>query len=257
MTNRILIIFSTLILHTACSKTKTVVQSHTKPTTESVTNQNEILLKKGANFFAYGQEPFWNMEIYNNKQITLQTINQPSITIPITYTYKIGLDTTPYVFYLNHNETKYSLIYMRKKCVDVMSGAEHAYTVFMMNNTDTFRGCGINIYDKTINGTWELTAINGKTIPVQTNVKFPIITVNGDEQQVSGSGSCNKFSGTISINANTIGFTNMSKTLAACPNQLEPLFLQILPFMQTYKVTNNQLLLTGANGHSLLLESAK
>ncbi|MFN3446838.1 MAG: hypothetical protein ACK44D_13960, partial [Bacteroidia bacterium] len=56
----------------ACGGTKP------KTTATPTTDRNTRLLEKGVSFFAYGQEPFWNLEVYDGKEIRFEGMSKQS-----------------------------------------------------------------------------------------------------------------------------------------------------------------------------------
>ena len=94
-----------------------------------------------------------------------------------------------------------------------------------------------------LQGTWELNYISGSKIAFEglfPNNK-PTIVFDLKTNRVSGSNSCNTYSGPLNINQNTIDFkTPMAFTKMFCKdNQGERVYMQTLQKINTYSISED------------------
>ena len=95
------------------------------------------------------------------------------------------------------------------------------------------------------NKQWTLIEIIG--VPVQTSgsVQDAHLVFDADDQQITGSGSCNRIFGPYEIGKkNTLKFGEIGATRVACPNTaFENKFLETLKSVRYYQQAGGQLLL--------------
>ena len=95
------------------------------------------------------------------------------------------------------------------------------------------------------NKQWTLIEIIG--VPVQTSgsVQDAHLVFDADDQQITGSGSCNRIFGPYEIGKkNTLKFGEIGATRMACPNTaFENKFLETLKSVRYYQQAGGQLLL--------------
>lgn len=225
----------------ACGGTKT------KSTTKKTTDRNTRLLEKGVSFFAYGQEPFWNLEVYDGKEIRFEGMNNQSFVHPINNVFPT--DSQTYFLIYNTTTGDFKLMVLHQPCSDAMSGEKHPIKVAALYGGDTLNGCGMNIYDKRINGKWTLTKINGKNIPTQLGPNnIPFLDINGELGRIAGSTGCNRFSGKFVLRNYKIHMGNLATTKMACANAMESAFLAVFNNLDSYQINNTTLLLTNKEG---------
>ena len=68
---------------------------------------------------------------------------------------------------------------------------------------------------------WKLEKLNSKPVVSYPNQREAHIIFNPGDMTVSGSGGCNNFSGSYSIEGNKIKFSKVRSTLMACPEGME------------------------------------
>lgn len=239
--NRYIIALFVAIL-AACGGTKP------KPSTQiNTTDRNTRLLEKGVSFFAYGQEPFWNLEVYDGKEIRFEGMSKQSFVHAVER--ELPTDSQTYFLTYNTPTGKFNLMVLHQPCTDAMSGEKHAIKVAALYGSDTLHGCGMNIYDTRINGKWIITKINSKNVPQHLGENnIPQLEINGDLNTISGSTGCNRFSGKFVLRGYKVHMGNLATTKMACTNAMEPAFLAVFNNVDTYQINNNTLLLTNKEG---------
>lgn len=97
--------------------------------------------------------------------------------------------------------------------------------------------------DLTLNGTWELDYISGPRIAFEGLFpnKKPSITFNLPNTKASGSGSCNNFNVTFSMEGSNIKFGPPASTRMACPGDGESAFFRTLEKITKFSVNDNTL----------------
>jgi heat shock protein HslJ len=234
--NKSWIITLLISLLAACSGTKI------KLSTEKNTDRNIGLLEKGVSFWAYGQEPFWNLEVYDGKEVRFEGMNNQLFTSPTARI--LPTDSQTYFLTYNTPNGKFNIMVLHQPCTDVSSGEKHPITVAALYGKDTLMGCGMNIYDKRINGKWLLNKINGKNIPTQLGQNnIPHLDINGELKTISGSTGCNRLSGKFVLRNYNVLMGSMATTKMACPNAMESAFLAVFNHIISYQISNNNLLL--------------
>lgn len=95
----------------------------------------------------------------------------------------------------------------------------------------------------TLKGTWELNFITGPRIAFDGLYpsKKPIIFFDLKQNRVSGTNSCNSYSGMLLIDVNKINFkeAKMVSTRMACESQGEQIYMSILEQINTYSISDN------------------
>lgn len=101
------------------------------------------------------------------------------------------------------------------------------------------------------NTDWTLTALGDVTVSAPSSAQTPHIMLNQANRRVSGSGGCNRITGSYLLNRNRLRFTQVAATLMACIDgmETEKAFLHALEQVRTWKIAGPQLELDDANGH--------
>jgi heat shock protein HslJ len=93
-----------------------------------------------------------------------------------------------------------------------------------------------------LEGTWELNYVTGPRIAfdgLYPNTK-PTITFNLKESSVSGSNSCNRYSGKLNVEGNKISFKDpMAMTRMFCPGEGENIYMSTLQKIDSYSISED------------------
>ncbi len=106
--------------------------------------ENPVWIKKrnnGIDFVGIGNEPFWNVEIRNGKNLHFKLADWKSPVIAPIESVSENVDSTVYRF--NSNHEKWSVIIYSEFCSDGMSDLLYQYKVKVFYNEQTYTGCGI------------------------------------------------------------------------------------------------------------------
>lgn len=93
-----------------------------------------------------------------------------------------------------------------------------------------------------LEGTWELNYVTGPRIAFDGLYpnKKPIITFDLKENSVSGSNSCNRYSGKLNNNGSKISFKEpMAVTKMFCPGDGENIYMSTLQKINSYSISED------------------
>ena len=97
-----------------------------------------------------------------------------------------------------------------------------------------------------LGGTWELISLINETMPINDiySETKPTIVFDSRPKQVSGTTSCNTYTGSYSVDGRAISFGNgMAVTRMACPGNGESLFLERLNRVDTFLIKDQSTLM--------------
>ena len=106
--------------------------------------ENPVWRKKklsGIDFVASGNEPFWTLELRNEKDIRFKLIDWNSFVIAPLESINKTVDST--VYNLQTNNIKWSVVVYPQFCSDGMSPLLYEYKVNVFYKGVHYRGCGI------------------------------------------------------------------------------------------------------------------
>jgi heat shock protein HslJ len=110
----------------------------------------------------------------------------------------------------------------------------------------------------TVEGSWQMTSgtVDGKQIPILDS--HPI-TIDFEDDEVSGTASCNGYGGSYELNGSTVKFGDLAMTEMACSPQktmdAEAMFAEAIIRVDSISL-DEQLTLTG-NGVDMVFEAMK
>ena len=108
----------------------------------------------------------------------------------------------------------------------------------------------VSAYEADLEGTWELVSVIGSNTPFATlypSVK-PTLSLNSRPKQISGTTSCNSYTGSYIVNDRSISFGNgWASTKMACEGEGEGVFVERLKKTDKFfiKDQNTLMLLIG------------
>jgi putative lipoprotein len=90
---------------------------------------------------------------------------------------------------------------------------------------------------------WKLTNLGNAPVPEASEQKEPHFILDSQTRRVSGSGGCNRFTGSYELNQDHLKFSKMASTMMACLEGMdtEKVFLQALEQVNTWKIGGQQL----------------
>lgn len=188
------------------------------------------LLKKweqGIDFYAFGNEPFWSLDMDFEKVIQFKNLDGLEFNAPAVDPIKaMDADVSRYRSITESGEIIVQLNHT--KCIDNMSGEKFNYTVKIDYKTSTdldystYNGCGSYVPDPRLHDIWAITELDGINInPQDFKNKAPYFELNIREETIIGTNGCNSFRGSIEIQKGKIIFSHLAITLMACMDNTE------------------------------------
>ena len=103
------------------------------------------------------------------------------------------------------------------------------------------------------NTTWNLTRLGDKEEKADKSERTPYIFLDPNGNRLSGSGGCNRLSGTYQVDKQTIRFGPTALTMMACPKGMdrEKDFMEALGLTRSWKIRGEELELYGEDGKLL------
>ena len=104
---------------------------------------------------------------------------------------------------------------------------------------------------------WVPRRIGGHAVKVRASQNEPWIVLNSKDRQVTGSGGCNRITGSYDVGVQTLRLRSLAATRMACPElRSETAFLKVLEQTWGYRVTGRRLELLDERG-AVLAELAE
>ena len=103
------------------------------------------------------------------------------------------------------------------------------------------------------NTTWNLMRLGDKEEKADKSERTPYIFLEPNGNRLSGSGGCNRLSGTYQVDKQTVRFGPTALTMMACPKGMdrEKDFMEALGLTRTWKIRGEELELYGEDGKLL------
>lgn len=178
--------------------------------------------KDGYDFSAFGTEPFWDVKINEEKEISFNTIaDGTAFTTGIPEYTEISKDE----FSLASTSDKYSIKVLVKKseCSDGMSDNTYPYAVNVTltekssGKQTELKGCGYYTYDYRLDDIWVLDKLKGSEFSKKDYTTRPYMELKIRDSRIGGNAGCNTFLSKIEIKGHKIAFSkNMNMTKMNC-----------------------------------------
>lgn len=111
------------------------------------------------------------------------------------------------------------------------------------------QGCGDAPAPPALEGMeWVLTHLEGEAVPAGVEATLHL---DGETRRVTGSGGCNRFSGTYTLTGGSLVFGGVAATRMACPSpalEVEDAYFRVLGMVGSYEITGAALELLGEEG---------
>jgi len=111
--------------------------------------------------------------------------------------------------------------------------------------------CGNPLVDSPLRGTyWKLVRLNEAPVRVAETQREPHLIFANYEPRVSGSGGCNRVTGSFELDGDKLHLGRMAGTMMACVDGMEQeqRFLQSLEKVERYRISGSHLEMLGAAG---------
>ncbi len=238
-------------------------ENETEPTKAQL---HQLLIKKnqqGVDFYAIGNEPFWNLDINFENKIVFKNLNGLEFIAPAVDPVK-AMDANV-TRYRSNTESGEIIVQLNQSgCTDNMSGQKFDYQVTVDFKTSkesdfkTFKGCGDYVPDFRLHNIWAIIEVDGVEVnPENFNGKSPRLEFKISEEKVLGYNGCNYFNGAAKTENDMIIFGYLVSTLMAC-SENEEISSKIGKMLSNsnldYTIENNQLVLTKNNKKVMVLK---
>jgi copper homeostasis protein (lipoprotein) len=111
--------------------------------------------------------------------------------------------------------------------------------------------CGNPMVDSPLRGTyWKLVRLHGTPVQVAEKQREPHLILANYEPRISGSGGCNRVTGSFESDGDKLRLGRMAATMMACPSGMEQerRFLQSLEKVERYRISGSHLEMLDAQG---------
>lgn len=111
--------------------------------------------------------------------------------------------------------------------------------------------CLVAMNDSPLRNTyWKLVRLNGRPVEAAERQREPHLIFASHELRISGSGGCNRITGSITLDGNKLRFGQMASTRMACVSGMEQedRFLRSLSTIERYKINGSHLTLLDKSG---------
>lgn len=192
-----------------------------------------------AYFKIIGTEPFWNIEISEDK-IVYTPLEGNKIEFP--YNNPIIDKVSEVRKYSTVNGKGLISITLTKGfCTDGMSDRDYDYKAVIemvqLKKQTKIKGCGYFIANDFLTGKWILNQIKSKRITLDDETIIPFIEFDIENNTISGNAGCNGLSATFAVKNNEIKFNDISLTRMFCEDlYVENNLVSLLNEVSTYKV---------------------
>lgn len=215
-----------------------------------IKGKNLEMYKKGVNFYASGNEPFWSLEISFDKYIKLGFLSGREIETDYVKGIKAA-DANITQYTLKSGKKIIIITLYEEKCLDDMSGEEFDYKVKIRiknkkNIYKTYFGCGRYVPDFGLNGKWKIKEFLGDKDDASVTGRWSnsYLIIDAEQKRYSSKPECNLYNGGIRLEVNSIRFFDGVSTLMACPDmEKEREFMKGLKQVTSYNLKDNELTL--------------
>jgi uncharacterized membrane protein len=192
-------------------------------------NPNFLIEKyqRGIDFYAQGNEPFWNLEMDLDKESTFKVMDGLHFNAPAVEPSQ-AMDANV-KRYRSVTESGEIIIQIGKsKCEDTMADKTYGYNVKVDYKTSketeysSYKGCGDYVPDVRLHNIWAIMSVGDTTLnQADFGKKYPTIEINTAEGRVFGNDGCNNLNGKVNFEPGKIEFGPMASTMMACINNQE------------------------------------
>lgn len=201
-----------------------------KKESSSVEQNPNFLIKKfqeGIDFYASGNEPFWNLDMDFEKNIRFTTMDGVQYNAPAVQPSKVA--DANIIRYKAVTEAGELIIQIfDRPCDDTMADKKFEYEVRVEFKTSaekdykTFTGCGDYVPDFRLHDIYVIREVDGITVnPQDFGKNVPNLEINATEKFVLGHDGCNSFRGSVRFKPGTLVFGPLASTLMACIHNQE------------------------------------
>lgn len=200
--------------------------------------------KSNGYFKIIGTEPFWNIEISEEK-IVYTLMDESKIEFPYnTPVIDKSKDTRTYKSVNGNGSIEIKLT--KGFCTDGMSDRDYNFKaeveVIKFKKVNKLKGCGFFVADDFFSGKWFLKLLKSKKVATDENSIIPFIEFDIENKVASGNAGCNGFNSSFVLNEDKILFREILLTRMFCDDSsLEKIFEKSLNEVNSFRVEGNEL----------------
>ncbi|TGN38711.1 META domain-containing protein [Marinobacter confluentis] len=198
-------------------------------------------------FTATGNEPFWRV-IVEPGQLVLERPGKP--TEELRYE-TVAQSDTGHRFRAARDGLSIELVTAPQLCRDTMTGMPHPRQVRLFINGDRFAGCGGDPEQLILGVEWVVATIGDRGVIDKSRATIEFLP----EGRIAGNGSCNQYTGTWSLNGETLEVSRLASTRKACEPALmdqEDRFLRQLEAANAFDISREADLVISAGGEPVI-----
>jgi heat shock protein HslJ len=241
-----------LVVIAAAGCTGAPVQENREPGTEPEIGGTtgtpwEQARLRGVEFRAIGQEPGWNLEIDQGREIRyVGDYGDTNITVPAP---DADVDSAgAIVYHATNNAHELHIVIRPTACQDVMSGEAFTHSVSLTVDGRELQGCGRVLSTGELTNThWRLVSLDGAPALGGTPQREPFLRLTERDHRLAGSTGCNLMFGEYALDGERIRFSAIGSTRMACTDpalaQQEQSYVRMLEAVDSVSVVRDTLTL--------------
>lgn len=176
-------------------------------------------LDQGADFMAKGNEPFWSLELSEEKGMRFKTPDGTEVRTPPVSPQRL-MDVAASSYRYQEQDKALTVIIYDQECRDDMSGEKFSKKVEVIINEQRYTGCGTWLSDYRLHDIWVLQRMNGQAVDPDGLLKgAPQLEINLNTGAILGHSGCNNIRGRAEPLGHRIRFSKIAGTLMACQDQ--------------------------------------
>ncbi len=214
---------------------------------ETVADSSAALEKP---FTATGNEPFWRV-IVEPGQLVLERPGRP--TEELRYQ-TVEQSKTGHRFRASREGLSIELVTAPQLCRDSMTGMPHPLQVRLFINGNPLSGCGGDPERLILDVEWAVEKIGGRPVVDKSRATIQFLP----DGRIAGMGSCNRYTGSWSLNGETLEVGPLATTRKACEPALmdqEHRLLRQLESTRSFDISQRGELLVSSGAGALLRAS--
>jgi heat shock protein HslJ len=221
--------------------------------------ENQQLFLKGIDFFAFGNQPSWKLELDMDNAFRFSEHEGYLINTPAVKGHK-AMDTNVEFFHAITESAEIRITISDENPHSKGSEILTSYNVRIEakysaeKNFQTFEGCGFYPYDYRLQDIWILESMNTVNPDAEKLLKgLPVFEFYPSSQRASGHTGCNSFNSRIEVRGNQITFGPIISTKMSCPGIAieQAIINRINQKAFRYRINDGKLTLDNANGDTI------
>jgi heat shock protein HslJ len=217
------------------------------------------LFLKGTDFFAFGNDPSWTLEMDMDNAFRFSVRDGYVINTPPVKGHK-AMDADVEFFHATTESAEIRITITGETRNKEGPGSHSDYTVRIEakysseKDFQTFEGCGFYIYDYRLHDIWVMKSMSGVNLNAEKLMKgLPVFEFYPSDQRVSGHTGCNNFNSRLQVRGDQLTFGHIILTKMSCPDMdaEKAIINGIQQKTFRYRIEEGNLTLQNAEGSSI------